>query len=128
MYNFDDNDARNFLDKDEFDFDQWRELYQLDPEEFEKRRAELIEATIADAPEEYQRRLRGLMFEVEAKRSASATPLEACMAISNMMWDKFDELRLHLNAIARPETLTDEEKKSIEKPSSAAQVLPFKSR
>ncbi len=98
---------------DEFDFDKWSELYQQDPEAFEAMRKETINAAINQAPEDMRRRLNGLIFEIEARRNEKASPLESCMNISGMMWEKFDELRLHLNAIARPESLTEDELKAV---------------
>ncbi len=108
---------------EQFDFNAWRELFEQDPEAFERQRAELIERTIAASPERYQQRLRGLMFQVEAKRATARNPLDACVKISNMMWDHFEQLRLHLNAVASPEQLSEAERKRVNKPKTSATVL-----
>ena len=128
-------DAENNRDKalqaserfgpDSFNFDAWRALYEQDPEAFEQERAKMIENTISAAPEQHQRRLRGLMFQIEAKRQAAKSPMDACVQISNMMWDQFEQLRLHLNAIASPEQLSEDELKRLQKPKEAARVLPL---
>ena len=110
---------------DAFDFDYWMELYESDAEAFEQQRAALISAEIAKSPEHLQRRLKGLQFELDAKRSMSDSPLESCMQMSSQMWDSFDLMRTHLNALARPEALTEDEVVKLQKPTESAQVLQF---
>ena len=75
------------------DFDAWAALAKADPEAFERKRKEAIEACIADAPVEYQPRLRGLQFRVDMERSRASNPLSATIRISNMMWAAFSDLR-----------------------------------
>ena len=108
-----------------FDFDYWMELHESDPEAFEQRRAELIHAEIAKSPEHLQRRLKGIQFELDAKRSLSDSPLESCMQMSSQMWNSFDLMRTHLNALARPEALTEDEVVKLQKPAGSAKVLRF---
>ena len=110
---------------DAFDFDYWMELHESDPEAFEQQRAALIQAEIAKAPERLQRRLKGIQFELDAKRSMSDSPLESCMQMSSQMWDSFDLMRTNLNALARPETLTEDEVVKLQKPTESAKVLRF---
>ncbi len=111
---------------DEFNFEQWRTLYETDPEAFEAKRLEVIERTILQAPEAHQRRLRGLMFEVEARRARAKTPMESCIAISSMMWDKFEQLRVQLNKLSDPEALDNVMSGELEKPKSSARVIAFR--
>jgi hypothetical protein len=71
------------------------ELFKLakeDPAQLESLRAQEIEALITSAPESMQRRLRGLQFQIDAKRSLSKTPMASCLAISQMMFDSVYEL------------------------------------
>lgn len=70
-------------------FEQWRALASQDPEGFEARRLELIEAVIGTASQRCQRRLRGLQWRIDLLRARSANPLAACVSLSNMMWDSF---------------------------------------
>ncbi len=81
----------------DINFDEWVELYKRDPAAFEHRREALIQQTINSAPEEHQRRLNGLQFQVDMERRRSESPLQSCMQISSMMWEKFDDLRANLN-------------------------------
>lgn len=117
--------ATQNIQNDAFDFDFWKELYESDPELFESKRAELIQSEIAKAPLHLQRRLKGIQFELDAKRSLSDSPLESCMQMSSQMWDSFDLMRTHLNALARPEALTEEEVAQLKRPSELAKVLRF---
>ncbi len=87
-----------------FDFDEWMLLHARDPQAFERRRREWVEQIIESAPVEHRRRLRGLMFQVDMERRRAANPMDSCMRISALMWDKFGDLKSHLNAMASPTT------------------------
>lgn len=69
------------------DFDQLRALARVDPVAFEAKRREVIEAAIASAPTHRQRRLRGLQWRIETMRDHSPTPMAACVALTDMMWE-----------------------------------------
>ena len=45
-------------------FDEWAKLYKLDPEEFERKRRDVIEAEICKAPIERRAKLRLLQMEI----------------------------------------------------------------
>ncbi len=49
----------------DIDFDAWVALYESDPDEFERRRAALIQSIIDRAPKRQQRRLNGLQFQID---------------------------------------------------------------
>lgn len=74
---------------DDFDFDEWANLAQADPDAFERRRREAIDSLIVSAPEHLQPRLQGLQFQVEMERRRSRTPYASCVRVSRMMWEKF---------------------------------------
>lgn len=71
----------------EIDFEEWAALVQSDPDAFEARRAEAIEAFIRSAPPHRQERLRRLQWRIDQVRRTSKTPLAACLRISRLMWD-----------------------------------------
>ena len=110
---------------DAFDFEYWAELHETDAEAFEQQRAALIQAEIDKAPEHLQRRLKGIQFELDAKRSMSDSPLESCMQMTSQMWDSFDHMRTHLNVLARPEALSEDEVVKLQKPTESAKILQF---
>jgi len=70
-----------------FDFDAWASLAQSDPEAFEAKRLHMIEQLIERAPEAMHQRLRAFQWRIDMERQRSANPLQACIRISNMMWD-----------------------------------------
>ena len=74
-------------DTEQFDFDAWAALAQNDPPAFEAKRLSMIEALIDEAPPELRQRLRGLQWRIDMERERCSTPLQACIRISNMMWD-----------------------------------------
>ena len=75
-----------------FNFDEWLELSKRDPQSFESRRLESIEEFINSVPEDKQHRLRCLQWKIDRVREKMPTPLAACVAISDMMWDSLDKL------------------------------------
>lgn len=79
------------------DFDQLVKLAQEDPEALEALRKKLCEALIQQAPESYQRRLRGLQFKIDMERRRAKTPMAACVKLSKLMQDSFYKLRVALN-------------------------------
>ena len=90
-----------------FDFDYLCTLYKTDPEEFEAIRKKIIDDAIKSARESSQRRLRGIQFQVDAKRRIHKnTPYVACMEVSKMMHQSFDELRFRLNGALKQENTT----------------------
>ncbi len=82
-----------------FDFDEWVELYRQSPEQFEQRRLNWSRRVIEDAPKSYQRRLSGILFQINMEKRRSSNPIQHCMRISQMMWDKFDEMNSGLQAL-----------------------------
>jgi len=74
------------------DFDELILMAKSDPEGFELHRKELCEALINDAPEEYQRRLRGIQFQIDMAREKAPSPIASCVKISQMMHESFAKL------------------------------------
>jgi len=79
------------------DFDDLVLLAKNNPEEFEILRTNLCNALIERAPETSRRRLRGIQFQIDMERRKASNPMAACIRISQMMHDSFEELRLTLN-------------------------------
>lgn len=74
---------------DPFDFDLWAKMARENPERFEEMRRDAIEQTILSAPSQYQERLRRLQWRVDQERRLAGNPLNSCLRISKMMWEKF---------------------------------------
>ncbi len=108
-----------------YDFDAWAALAKSDPEGFELRRRELIEAAIQSRPGG-ERRLRGLQCRIDLERRKARTPLKACFRLSALMWDSFVDLREGLNRLGAGR------RRNCGAPaqggSPPAEILPFRKR
>ncbi len=104
------------------DFEQWAHLAQQDPHTFEQLRQRLLEAYIARSSSTHQDRLRRLQWRIDRLREQASNPMSACVQISNLMWDTFDQLG---KAYKNPDILQPEKSPKVDK---SAAVLPFKSR
>jgi hypothetical protein len=70
----------------DFDFDEWLQLAKADPEAFEKRRQQAIDALIAETSGEQQQRLRGLQWRIDMERRKYKDSLVRCQKVFSMMW------------------------------------------
>lgn len=71
----------------QFDFDEWHQLANSDPDAFEQKRQKAINKIIQNAPQAKQKRLRCLQWRIDQTRRLSTTPLAACIKISKLMWN-----------------------------------------
>ncbi|MBS53566.1 MAG: hypothetical protein CMI03_12555 [Oceanospirillaceae bacterium] len=78
-------------------FEELRKLAETNPDKLESLRQTLIEDTIASAPDDIQRRLRGLQFRIDAERQLASNPMSACIRISAMMNERLHSLMEALN-------------------------------
>ncbi len=104
------------------DFEQWAQLAQQDPDTFEQLRQRLLEAYISRASSTHQDRLRRLQWRIDRLREQASNPMSACVQISNLMWDTFDQLG---KAYKNPDGCQPEKSPKADK---SAAVLPFKPR
>jgi len=56
-----------------------------EPETLETLRLSWVEETINRAPEHFQRRLRGLQFQIDMEREKASNPVSSCVRLSQMM-------------------------------------------
>ena len=73
--------------RNDVDFDEWMELYKTDPQQFEKKRVELIQSEINNAPLGMRRRLNGLQWRIDAEIKLADNPLDGCIKVYQMMID-----------------------------------------
>jgi len=107
----------------DFDFETWVNLAKDDPERFEAQRVNTIEAIINSSPDDMQQHLRCLQWRIDRTRELKRTPMSACIAISEMMWDSFHKLNrsyLQLSTSMNPEAKCDLA------PVDTATILPFR--
>ncbi len=109
-----------------FDFNEWSKLYQEDPQLFENKREEFFKDIISSAPKEYQNRLNGIMFQVKVTRDKAKTPIQSCIAISNMMQNTVSDLRYFLNDLDYTLNGDPDQSESLaESKSETASILNF---
>ena len=113
------------MNEEQFDFDSLAQLAQSDPEAFEAKRLAMIGKLIDGAPEDIQQRLRGFQWRIDMERQRCDNPLQACIRISNMMWDMIYADRgflWSLQALADPAGMLATGTEAV----SSAEVLTFK--
>jgi len=77
---------------EQFDFDEWANLFNIHPEEFERKRKEVIEREILKAPIERRNSLRMLQLECDVYHQ-TLSPVAATVAITKIMLEHATELR-----------------------------------
>ena len=85
----------------DFDFDAWMALAKEDPEAFERRRREMIDAYLDSLPEEASRdRLQRLQWRVDRERERARTPMDAAVRLYDMMWESVAKTYDHLQELS----------------------------
>lgn len=110
-----------------------RDMAENNPSELEKLRTSLSEEIINSASKRSQKRLRGIQFKIDATRENAKNPLAACIAISDMMQQSFENLRNALNSVENIHLDADkhlpkpnyEAYSNKEKPKQSAQIIQF---
>ncbi len=100
-------------------FDELMKLALQDPEKLETLRLSCVEDIISSAPNQFQRRLRGLQFQIDMEREKASNPVSSCIKISQMMHDSLANLR---NAINENQETSDTQ---ADINSTAAAIIPF---
>ena len=73
-------------------FKSLQALAENDPEGFEAKRENVINEFIDSIPEKYQQRMQCFQWSINRTRDLAKTPLAACFAISNMMFNSANQL------------------------------------
>ena len=71
-----------------FDFDGWAKLARTNPDVFEIKRKNALEAAIRQASPQNRQRLLCLQWQLDQIRNTSRTPLAACMRMQRLLFDK----------------------------------------
>ena len=82
----------------DFPFDEWVKLYETDPDAFERKRKDLLEAEIMKAPVETRGKLRLIQMECDAMHT-SMSPMEATVEMTKMAAKKLQELKTPLTQL-----------------------------
>jgi hypothetical protein len=100
-------------------FDELMNLALHEPEKLETLRQSWVEDTISSAPEYFQRRLRGLQFQIDMEREKASNPVSSCVRISQMMHEGLASLHDAINKPAQDKDLQQEHQ------GSSASILSF---
>ena len=77
----------------EIDFEHWATLAATDPQKFEELRRDKISAIINRTSGQRQQRLLGLQWQIDTVRAQHKdSSVDACLAISELMWETFQHL------------------------------------
>ena len=77
----------------EIDFELWANLASTDPQKFEELRQDKISNFINQSSHHRQQRLLGLQWQIDTIRNQHPhSAVAACLAISKLMWETFQEL------------------------------------
>lgn len=107
-------------------FEEWAELAENNPEEFEVKRLKHIETFFNGVPPERQQRLKGLQWQIDQTRKLARTPMASCIAISSMMLDSVGRLSEHQHELVNIALGNKPQHTKKEEPESAT-VLPMPS-
>jgi hypothetical protein len=104
------------------------QLAQENPEELEALRDRLNEQLTESAPAHLQPRLRGLLFQIDAKRKLAKTPMQSCIGVYEMMHDSLLELQTGLSGLsgAEPEEERVPKAKAQGKPTPSLEPIAKK--
>lgn len=78
-------------------FDALVELAARDPDGLEQLRHAMIEDIITRASHTQRRRLEGLQFTIDMERRRAKNPVQSCMRMTQLMYDRVSELQDSLN-------------------------------
>ena len=100
-------------------FERLKYLAEEHPEKLEEIRNAYCQRLIDNAPEQFRRKLSGLLFKINMETRRSKNSIQSCIRISEMMMDSFNELREVLNDVqGKGRTQT--------KPPCSNNVIPFR--
>ena len=103
-------------------FDDWRQLHEKDPEQFNYYRKLMLEHQVNLAPEDMQPRLRGLLFRLEGESARARTLLDYNLRLSEMMMELVERLREQLQLISEAQLAGT----VVEEPIlPSAEIIPF---
>lgn len=109
-------------------FDTLVELAAKDPDGLEQLRHDLIEDIIARAPQTQRRRLEGLQFTIDMERRRAKNPVQSCMRMTQLMYERVIDLQDTLNDLVKTTTRLAPlplEKDDAEAEVHRAKVLPL---
>jgi hypothetical protein len=84
----------------EFNFDEWAELAKRDPEAFIRRRDLVMNEISEELRARSPSAVKGICWRIEVERKRCATPLQLCLKLSSMMWNRHADLTNMLHVLS----------------------------
>ena len=104
-------------------FDDWKQLHEKDPEQFNYFRKLILEHQINQASKDIQPRLRGLLFQLEGEAARSRNALDYNLRLAEMMAELVEQLRDQLCFISEAQFVDNENEKPV---LPSAKIIPFR--
>ncbi len=80
-----------------FDFDDWAELAKRDPEAFERRRDQVVSEVCGHMNVDSAPAIAGIRWRIDIERKRCTTPMQLCLRLSSLMWDRYLDMNDALN-------------------------------
>ena len=117
------NSAKPYPDRfEDLSFDDWINLHESEPAQFEKCRLKLLNDLVDSAPERSKPRLKGLIFQMDAESRRAKSQMAYNIRLSSMMMETLGELNYRLNELIGSKSLNIVQNQL---PVETATVLPF---
>jgi len=84
-----------------FDFDDWAALARRDPEAFARRRDQVVNETCVRLREGSGAAVERICWRIDVERQRCNTPMQLCLKLSSLMWNRFYDLNDELNDLVR---------------------------
>lgn len=110
------------IEKETLDlYERMKELYKLDPEEFEREKQRIINEYIGGMPEEHQQDAKGFQFQIDGEMAKEKDPISKMNRMVELFWMQVGEFN---TACTNPSQLLEERKEKENK--DGGDVVPFK--
>lgn len=76
----------------QFDFDQWSALFRSDPQAFEMQRTAVLDDVCHQMEARHIPSIANIRWRIDMERARSHSPLQCCLRVSELMWEKFLDL------------------------------------
>jgi len=81
----------------EFNFDDWAALARRDPEAFNLRRDQVVNEACERLGDRSATAISGICWRIDVERQRCSTPMQLCLKLTSLMWDRFYDLNDELN-------------------------------
>ncbi|MCQ8895963.1 DUF3135 domain-containing protein [Limnobacter humi] len=91
----------------DFDFKEWADLYQVDPDAFNARKEAVLARFVEQAPEDNRPALEQTLFRIRMSALRAKSPLQSALEANKLMWESFGKLREKLEEFEQLSAATE---------------------